>query len=128
MSNAYDPANPPTQLVEAKEKELSRLQRERSAVREAISNVCETMVGERGSKLLELLARIEEEDGPAAAFDRMVKLLEFSMPKLQRVTVSDPDGQAPKAPIINVTFNGAAPTMKVEPITVVDVAPVEDEA
>lgn len=95
---------------------VPRTQRERSAVREAIVYVCEAMVGERGSKLLDLLARIEAEDGPAAAFDRMMKLLEFGQPKLQRVMVSDPGDGAPQAPIINVTFNGAAPTVTLEPV------------
>lgn len=102
MPEFFDPSNPP-QGVETVPVRTLR-QREKSAVREAITAVCETAMGERGSKLKDLLDKIEAQDGPKAAFDALVKLLEFTTPKLQRVTVEDPDGEAPKVPIINVTF------------------------
>lgn len=97
--------NPPITLVPASEmRELSRAQREKSAVREAITEVCESAVGERGSKLTKLIEKIEELEGPKAAFDAIVKLLEFTTPKLQRVTVEDPDGNAPRLPVLNINF------------------------
>ena len=91
---------------------------EKSALREAIASVCEAAVGERGCKLQLLLDRIEELNGPKAAFDSIIKLLEFAQPKLQRVTVQDPDGQAVKMPVININFAQPPPTFHVEPLTI----------
>jgi len=102
MPEYFDPAHPPQGVETVKPRTLA--QREKSAVREAITAVCETAMGERGSKLQTLLDKIEVEDGPKAAFDALVKLLEFTTPKLQRMTVEDPNGDAPSVPIINVTF------------------------
>ncbi len=96
--------NPPMTLVPAGERQLSRTQREKSAVREAITEVCDAAMGERGSKLTKLLEKIEEQEGPKAAFDAIVKLLEFTTPKLQRVTVEDPDGNAPRLLTLNINF------------------------
>jgi hypothetical protein len=84
-------------------------------VLEAITAVCEAQVGERGTKLMELLDEIKEKNGPKAAFDSFIKLLEFAQPKLQRVTVADPDGNAVQAPIINVSFAQPPSSVKVIP-------------
>lgn len=85
----------------------ARRNAEKSAVREAIVSVCEAAVGEKGSRLLELLAAIEEKDGPKAAFDSIIKLLEFSQPKLQRVVDSTGGDVAPAMPVFNINLGGA---------------------
>ena len=83
---------------------------EKSAVREAITNCLEG-----GAPLLqEWLTKIEEKNGPKAAFDSFIKLLEFGMPKLQRVTVQDPDGNAASMPLIQVNFSPSTPMKIVE--------------
>jgi hypothetical protein len=84
-------------------------------VLEAIAAVCEARVGERGTKLAELLDEITEKNGPKAAFDSFIKLLEFAQPKLQRVTVTNPDGDAVQAPVINVSFAQPPSFVKVVP-------------
>ena len=112
-SDSYPLDSPPVSLTPAT-RGRERQELEKSAVREAITSVCETCVGERGAKLQTLIDRIEGECGPKAAFDSIIKLLEFSQPKLQRVTVADPDGNATKQPIINVTFHSPTTVKIVE--------------
>ena len=109
--------SPPQELLPASGQNLSLRARERSAVLEAITAVCEAQVGERGTKLMELIDEIKEKNGPKAAFDSFIKLLEFAQPKLQRITVQDPDGNAPTAPVINVSFAPIAQPQ--QPVTIV---------
>lgn len=104
------PIDSPPQLISSRQPSASIREREKSAVREAI-----TLVATDGaSRLQGWLDRIDD-GSPAGAKEAMsmfLKLLEFSMPKLQRVTVEDPDGNAPAAPVINVHFD--------QPIHVID--------
>lgn len=117
MSESFPIDNPPIPLTPATGANRSLRARENSALAEAIAYVCEARVGERGSRLIELLDKIEEKDGPKAAFDSIMKLMEFRVPKLQRVTIEDPEGKAPALPVINVSFAGGGT------IKVVDVEP-----
>lgn len=94
----------------------SRASREKSAVREAITLVCES----GAERLMGWMDKIEEEQGAKAAFDSFVKLLEFCQPKLSRMTVQDPDGNAPQLP--NITINYGIPGR----IKVVNDLPDED--
>lgn len=107
-------ANPPQILVEKTSQRVQEAN-EKSAVREAITYVCEAAIGERGSKLLALLEKIEEENGAAAAFDRILKLAEFSVPKAQRISVdpSNPGDRQPAMPTFVLNFNGPSPSVKV---------------
>jgi hypothetical protein len=109
----YDPANPPTQLDTVQESSSVR-QREKTAVREAITAVCEAAVGDRGSVLLDLINEIREKNGPKAAFDSIVKLLDFSTPRLQRMTLDDQSERVTKMPQFVFNFNGQTmPEMKI---------------
>jgi hypothetical protein len=111
MKDSYPIDNLPQVLVEAKPQRV-RKDAEQSAVREAITLVCES----GAERLQGWLDKIEAESGAKAAMDSFLKLLEFSQPKLSRVTVQDPDGNASKTPIINVTFHSPAPIRIVDDI------------
>lgn len=105
MTDQFPIDNPPERLTPATAPSRAVREREKSAVREAL-----TLVTEQGAeRLAEWLTAIEAQDGPKAAFDSYIKLLEFALPKLQRVTVTDPDGNSPSLPVINVSFNAPAP-------------------
>lgn len=109
MTDHY-PVDSPPQMLASVQPNMSVVAREKSAVREAITLVCD----QGASRLQGWLDTIDDgtPGGAEKAMGMFLKLLEFSMPKLQRVTVQDPDGNAPKQPIINVTF-AAPPTMKI---------------
>lgn len=104
MSSQYPIDSPPLYLGPADDGPRAVAEREKSALREAIHEVCLARLGERGSKLTELLDRIEEKNGPKAAFDSLMKLMPYATPMLQRVTVEDPQGNALQMPAIHVTF------------------------
>jgi hypothetical protein len=122
-----DPTLPPPQILSTLDPTPREVREvEKSALREAIADVCMARVGERGDKLRNLLERIETQNGPKAAFDSLIKLLEFAQPKLQRITVQDPDGNAPSMPIINVSFEAPTPTTVVKSFNYQDVELTND--
>jgi hypothetical protein len=123
MSDSYPVDNPPLQLNTMPTPSESVREREKSAVREAITAVCED-----GAKSLQgWLDRIDDGTpyGAKQAMGMFLKLLEFSMPKLQRVTVEDPNGQPMKMPVININF---APIsgIKVVETDAIDTDPVDE--
>lgn len=100
--------NPPTEVLAPPTLSVrEQRQLEKSVLREALASVCEASVGEKGAKLTKLLEKVEEESGAKAAFECIMKMMEFVQPKLTRTTIEDPDGNA--LPIINVTFATPAP-------------------
>ncbi len=115
MASDFPLDEPPHQLNENRTPRPLR-EREKSAVREAITLVCTDGAG----RLQGWLDRIDDgsKEGAKEAMGMFLKLLEFSMPKLQRVTVEDPDGNAPQLPIINVSF--AQPMKVINPEDTVD--------
>ena len=62
---------------------------EKQRLKEAIALFCEEHV----HKLPGLLARIEVENGPRAAFECITDLLEYAVPKLARQEHTDGDGK-----------------------------------
>lgn len=95
-----DPLLPPEPLTPAI-RNGSLASREKSAVREAITNAVEG-----GSvRLAERLEQVYEDDGAKAYVETFIKVLEFVQPRLQRVTVQDPDGKKIQPPVINVSFH-----------------------
>lgn len=110
MSDEFDIAFPPDRPQPVAKRERQAM--EQSAVRQAIVECLEG----GAPRLMGWLDKIESEKGAKAAFDSFLKLLEFGQPKLQRIVVEDPNGNAPQLPVINVSFG--------QPIKVVN---IEDE-
>ena len=100
MTDSFPIDNPPQVLLLAAPSSREREALEKSVVREAITECLEG----GAPRLMRWLDRIEEQKGAKAAFDSFIKLLEFGMPKLQRVTVQDPNVDAVQMPVINVSF------------------------
>lgn len=108
MTDHYPIDSPPQELLPPATPNRERDALEKSAVREAITECLEG----GAPRLMHWLDLIEEQKGAKAAFDSFIKLLEFGMPKLQRVTVQDPNGDAVQMPVINVSF-AAPPSVKI---------------
>lgn len=96
-------------VTELREARLAKRDEEKSVISQALIAILADRLGpdEAGrSRMARLLDDIREQDGPKAEFDSIAKLLEFVQPKLQRVTVADPDGNPVGMPVIQVSFGG----------------------
>ena len=112
-----DPLLPATQLSQPVQK-----RREQHAIREALGNIIEGLsTSESGSSLLQ--SRLEEiyaAEGPKAWMNTVIRLMEYTTPKLQRVVVDGEGGQTgPRVPTININFGPNSP------VKVVDITPDE---
>lgn len=113
MSDFYPIDNPPLLLLTPHTPPVT--QREKSAVRQLLASVMEgslateaidPVTGERMgiSKLEARLEEVYQKDGARVWVNTVKGLLEYTIPKLQRITVEDPHGNTPQLPVINITF------------------------
>jgi hypothetical protein len=76
-----------------------------SAAREAIARFVDGNV----ERLQGWLDEIAKENGSKAAWDCVMDVLEYHVPKLQRTELTGKDGEELKWPAMNVIVNGSVP-------------------
>jgi hypothetical protein len=79
-----------------------------SAAREAIARFVDGNV----ERLQGWLDQIAQESGPKAAWDCVMDVLEYHVPKLQRTELTGADGEELKWPAMNVIVNESPSTPK----------------
>lgn len=82
-----------------------------NAAREAIARFVDGNV----ERLQGWLDEIAKESGPKAAWDCVMDVLEYHVPKLQRTELTGKDGEDLKWPAMNVIVNGSLPTSETVP-------------
>lgn len=63
------------------------------------------LIEDHAHKFHTWLLAIEEKKGPEAAWDKLVQLLEFHVPKLARTELTGKDGKDLKLPVVTVELH-----------------------